>query len=91
VVQLVECLLAKEKVVGSNPIARSNNPRNGVIFLLWVLIPSTGDAVPSPALEKKPLQQGVFDFYLTGIILFDKMLNVPGDVAKWLRQGSAKP
>ena len=28
VVQLVECLLAKEKVVGSNPIARSDKHRS---------------------------------------------------------------
>ncbi len=28
-VQLVECLLAKEKVVGSNPIARSKTPQLG--------------------------------------------------------------
>ena len=31
VVQLVECLLAKEKVVGSSPIARSDN-RRGLFF-----------------------------------------------------------
>ena len=29
VVQLVECLLAKEKVVGSSPIARSKPPNEG--------------------------------------------------------------
>ena len=33
VVQLVECLLAKEKVVGSNPIARSKIPP-GIFVLL---------------------------------------------------------
>ena len=31
-VQLVECLLAKEKVVGSSPIARSLPPETAVFF-----------------------------------------------------------
>jgi hypothetical protein len=33
VVQLVECLLAKEKVVGSSPIARSKQPLCGLFFV----------------------------------------------------------
>ena len=33
VVQLVECLLAKEKVVGSNPIARSDKTPFGVFCI----------------------------------------------------------
>ena len=45
VVQLVECLLAKEKVVGSNPIARSKKPlKRGFLFALGCF------AIPSPAL-----------------------------------------
>ena len=40
-VQLVECLLAKEKVVGSSPIARSDKPlKRGFYFGLWEAVHS---------------------------------------------------
>ncbi len=38
VVQLVECLLAKEKVVGSNPIARSQKTLEKGSFLLFFIL-----------------------------------------------------
>ena len=47
VVQLVECLLAKEKVVGSNPIARSKTPHLGSFFMGSNTL--FGVHVPSPA------------------------------------------
>ena len=61
-VQLVECLLAKEKVVGSSPIARSDKPlKRGFYFGLW-------EAVHSYCPSK------VTSFFFTSSLLLDHPL-----------------
>ena len=55
VVQLVECLLAKEKVVGSSPIARSKQPKQGCFYF-------GSGRLRTPIARSKQPKQGCFYF-----------------------------
>ncbi len=77
VVQLVECLLAKEKVVGSSPIARSRPPETG--SFLFIGLPLTRHFV-SLNESHRPLKtsgNGVFFYRFTADAAFRYTQRVP--------------
>ena len=77
----VECNLAKVDVAGSIPVSRSNSSENP---------PGLRPGFHFQMNWKKGLGQTGSDIILTPMSGYHK-IGFPGDVAKWLRQGPAKP